>query len=101
ARGRTRPAKPVRRTLPARLARVRAPGGDVSFDLTGQTTGVGGATTGIGRALALGLAQAGADVVATGRRVDMVNEVADAIEGLGRRTLGQPAGRGHTAAPGA
>ena len=38
------------------------------FDLTGRTAVVVGGTTGIGRALALGLADAGADVVATGRR---------------------------------
>ena len=35
------------------------------FDLTGRTAVVVGGTTGIGRALALGLADAGADVVAT------------------------------------
>src|SRR5215470_2776452 len=56
----------------------KEPEADVSFDLTGQTTVVVGGTTGIGRALALGLARAGADVVATGRRPDMVNEVASA-----------------------
>ena len=43
-----------------------------SFDLTGQTAVVVGGTSGIGRAIALGLATAGADVVATGRRVDVV-----------------------------
>ena len=46
-----------------------------------------GGTSGIGRALALGLADAGADVVATGRRVNLVNEVASEIEARGRRTL--------------
>ena len=47
----------------------------VSFDLTGRTAVVVGGTTGIGRALALGLADAGADVVATGRRANIVEEV--------------------------
>jgi NAD(P)-dependent dehydrogenase (short-subunit alcohol dehydrogenase family) len=69
----------------------------VSFDLTGQTTVVVGGTTGIGRALALGLAKAGAHVVATGRRADMVNDVAREIETIGRRTLRQPADVGDTA----
>ncbi len=49
-----------------------------------------GGTSGIGRALALGLAEAGADVVATGRREGLVNEVAAQIEGLGKRTLRHP-----------
>jgi NAD(P)-dependent dehydrogenase (short-subunit alcohol dehydrogenase family) len=48
-----------------------------------------GGTSGIGRALALGLAAAGADVVATGRREALVNEVADDIEACGRRTIRQ------------
>ena len=59
----------------------------VSFDLTGRTAVVVGGTTGIGRALALGLADAGADVVATGRRANIVEEVASAIEAKRRRTL--------------
>ena len=59
----------------------------VSFDLTGRIAVVVGGTTGIGRALALGLADAGADVVATGRRANIVEEVASAIESKGRRTL--------------
>jgi len=61
------------------------------FDLTGRTAVVVGGTTGIGRALALGLADAGADVVATGRRQAVVDEVAALIEKKGRRTLRQPA----------
>ena len=46
-----------------------------------------GATSGIGLAIARGLAQAGADVAATGRRQDLVNAAADSIEALGRRSL--------------
>ena len=61
------------------------------FDLTGRTAVVVGGTTGIGRALGLGLADAGADVVAAGRRAAMVGEVADAIEARGRRSLRVPA----------
>jgi NAD(P)-dependent dehydrogenase (short-subunit alcohol dehydrogenase family) len=68
-----------------------------SFDLTGQTAVVVGGTTGIGRALALGLAEAGADVVASGRRTALVDDVATAIEAAGRRTLRQPADVGDAA----
>jgi len=57
------------------------------FDLSGRTAVVVGGTSGIGRALALGLADAGADVVATGRRTNLVDDVAREIEARGRRTL--------------
>lgn len=57
------------------------------FDLSGRVAVVVGGTSGIGRTLALGLAGAGADVVATARRDAAVSEVASAIEGLGQRTL--------------
>lgn len=57
------------------------------FDLSGRTAVVVGGTSGIGRALAIGLAEAGADVVATGRRAEHVDDVAGAIEAAGRRTL--------------
>jgi NAD(P)-dependent dehydrogenase (short-subunit alcohol dehydrogenase family) len=57
------------------------------FDLTGRVAVVVGGTSGIGRALALGLAMAGADVVATGRRRDLVATAAQEISALGRRTV--------------
>ena len=57
------------------------------FDLSGRVAVVTGGTSGIGRTLALGLADAGADVVAVGRREALVHEVAGAIEARGRRTL--------------
>ena len=69
----------------------------ISFDLNGRTAVVVGGTTGIGRALALGLADAGADVVVTGRRQPVVDEVAGLIEQKGRRTLRQPADVGDAA----
>ncbi len=56
-------------------------------DLSGRVAVVVGGTSGIGRTLAIGFAQAGADVVATGRREEMVNEVAARIEEESRRTL--------------
>jgi NAD(P)-dependent dehydrogenase (short-subunit alcohol dehydrogenase family) len=58
-------------------------------DLGGRVAVVVGGTSGIGRTLALGLAEAGADVVATGRRDGLVAEVAAEIEARGRRTLRQ------------
>ncbi len=57
------------------------------FDLSGRVAVVMGGTSGIGRAIAAGLAQAGADVVATGRREKNVQEVAAEIEKAGRKTL--------------
>ena len=60
------------------------------FDLSGKTAVVIGGTSGIGRAISLGLADAGADVVASARRPEQVEETAALIEGLGRKTLRQP-----------
>jgi NAD(P)-dependent dehydrogenase (short-subunit alcohol dehydrogenase family) len=60
------------------------------FSLSGRVAVVVGGTSGIGKALALGLADAGADVVPTGRRTALVEEVATAIEARGRRTLRLP-----------
>ena len=54
-----------------------------------------GGTSGIGRAMALGLAQAGADVVSTGRRVEQIDEVASLIQSMGRRTLRQACDQNH------
>jgi NAD(P)-dependent dehydrogenase (short-subunit alcohol dehydrogenase family) len=61
------------------------------FDLSGRSAVVVGGTSGIGRAIALGLADAGADVVVTGRRESLVNEVAAEVEQRGRRSLRIPA----------
>lgn len=57
------------------------------FDLNSKIAVVIGGTSGIGRAIAHGLAEAGADVVTTSRRIEQVNSTADEIEKLGRRTL--------------
>ena len=57
------------------------------FSLEGKIAVVTGGTSGIGRALSLGLAEAGAEVIATARRQQQVDETAAAIEALGRQTL--------------
>jgi NAD(P)-dependent dehydrogenase (short-subunit alcohol dehydrogenase family) len=61
------------------------------FDLKGKCALVLGGTSGLGRAIALGLARAGADTIAAARRPEEVSATADAIEGLGRRTLRETA----------
>ncbi len=57
------------------------------FSLEGKLAVVTGGTSGIGRALSLGLADAGADVIATARRQQQVDETAAEIEARGRKTL--------------
>jgi len=59
--------------------------------LEGKVAVVTGGTSGIGRAMSLGLADAGADVIATGRRQQQVDETAAEIESRGRKTLRQAA----------
>jgi NAD(P)-dependent dehydrogenase (short-subunit alcohol dehydrogenase family) len=57
------------------------------FSLDGKVAVVTGGTSGIGRALSLGLADAGADVIASARRQQQVDETAKEIEARGRKTL--------------
>lgn len=57
------------------------------FDLTGKVAVVIGGTSGLGRAIARGLAQAGADVIPTSRRVEQVEAAKSEIEQLGRGSL--------------
>jgi len=65
--------------------------GHPSLDLTKRVAVVMGGTSGIGRALSLGMAEAGADVVACSRGRDAVEKTAVEIEAKGRRTLRVPA----------
>ncbi|MCJ7494218.1 MAG: SDR family NAD(P)-dependent oxidoreductase, partial [Deltaproteobacteria bacterium] len=55
------------------------------FNLTGRIAVVTGASEGIGRELALGLAGAGADAIVCSRREQKLMEVKAEIENLGRR----------------
>ncbi len=57
------------------------------FDLRGRSAVVLGGTSGIGLAMALGLADAGADVAASSRRQEQVDQTAKAIEAKGVKTL--------------
>jgi NAD(P)-dependent dehydrogenase (short-subunit alcohol dehydrogenase family) len=61
--------------------------GYAPLELNGKTAVVIGGTSGIGRAVAHGLAEAGADVVPTSRRAEQVEAAAGEIEARGRRTL--------------
>jgi NAD(P)-dependent dehydrogenase (short-subunit alcohol dehydrogenase family) len=57
------------------------------FDLSGRVAVVTGGTTGLGHAIALGLAGAGAHVVPSSRRLEQVGKTASEIEALGRSSL--------------
>jgi len=57
------------------------------LDLAGKTGVVIGGTSGIGLTLAKGLAEAGADVVPTGRRENLVAASAESVRKLGKRSL--------------
>ncbi|MGH2461903.1 MAG: SDR family NAD(P)-dependent oxidoreductase [Chloroflexota bacterium] len=58
-----------------------------SFDLSGKVAVISGASRGIGRAIALALAEAGADVALVARSVTALDVVADEARALGRRAL--------------
>lgn len=57
------------------------------FDLTGRVALITGGSRGIGRAIALGMAEAGADVVVSSRKLQDLEEVAKEIQRLGRKAL--------------
>jgi len=64
------------------------------FDLTGQAALVTGANTGLGQAIAVGLAQAGADIVAVGRSAP--DETATMVAAAGRKLHAVSADLGST-----
>ena len=61
-----------------------------SFALTGQTSLVTGAASGLGRAIARALADAGADVAVGVRAPGTADDLVEAIEAMGRRALAVP-----------
>jgi NAD(P)-dependent dehydrogenase (short-subunit alcohol dehydrogenase family) len=61
-----------------------------SFSLRGRVVVITGASSGLGAAVATAVAEAGADVVIGGRRREMLEVTAAAVEALGRRALVVP-----------
>ena len=62
----------------------------MELSLEGKIALVTGGGRGIGKAIAIGLARAGADVVIASRKLPDLQEVADEIGSLGRRALAVP-----------
>jgi glucose 1-dehydrogenase len=88
ARKSTAPEAPKDPTAPAMPDTNRLPVVPYHTVLTGQPALVTGANSGIGRAVALGLARAGADVVVNYvTHPDTADEVVREIEGMGRRAI--------------
>ncbi|MGQ9647882.1 MAG: SDR family NAD(P)-dependent oxidoreductase, partial [Thermodesulfobacteriota bacterium] len=57
------------------------------FDLKGKTAIVTGGAIGLGQQMALGLAEAGADIVICSRKLERCQEMARRIESLGAKAL--------------
>jgi len=60
------------------------------FSLEGKVAIVTGGSRGIGRSIALGLAEAGADVAIAARKPEALEEAVDAVRKLGRRAIAVP-----------
>ena len=69
---------------------MSTPESRMSFSVAGKVAVVTGGGTGIGRGIALELARNGADVAIGGRRQGPLDEVAEEIRALGRRSIGVP-----------
>ncbi len=59
-----------------------------NFDLTGRVAIVTGGSDGIGKGVAIGLAEAGADLVIAARRQDRIDATVEQLRGMGRRAIG-------------
>ena len=65
------------------------------FDLNGKVALVTGGSRGLGRAISLGLAAHGADVIVASRKLDACEQVASEIRAMGRRSLAHACHMGH------
>lgn len=68
---------------------------DKLFDFTDQVAVITGGSRGLGRQMALALAERGADVVIASRKLDACEEVAAEIEAMGRRAMAYACHVGH------
>ena len=68
---------------------------DQLLDFSGQVAVVTGGSRGLGKEMALALAERGADVLVTSRKADACQEVADQIEAMGRKSLAYGCHVGH------
>ena len=57
------------------------------FDLKGRVAVISGASSGLGKQMALGFAKAGADVVLVARRIERLEELKSRVEELGVKAL--------------
>ena len=65
------------------------------FDLTGKVALITGGSRGLGRAMALGFAAAGADLIIASRKLDACEAVAEEVRALGRRAMAIACHVGH------
>ena len=80
-------SKPAAASSPRRPVACRAMSVLDRFRLDGKVAVVTGASSGLGAAFAVGLAEAGADVAIGARRADRLQQTAEQVEALGRRCL--------------
>lgn len=64
---------------------------NIQMDLTGKVAVITGGGRGIGRSIALAMADAGADIVVTARTASQIEAVAEEVQAKGRRSLAIPA----------
>ncbi len=76
-------------SAPHQIAARKSQMGYPQLDIANKTAVIIGGTSGIGLTLAMGMAQAGANVVPTGRRRELIEQACAEINAMGRRSLQQ------------